>query len=511
MSRFSFHVLSKSSWVPRQIGTRDVYLRSDDWDDYGYRTTFFLSVFDDAIGRSREIGAVKIAKIKDERRPTLAAQVRTDLPPRFDQLDPEYGSLAQDVSFYTDLMSIFGESETVNLLQAFGDLTLRPTEFDQQTDPTGPVERSLLRFVTRKIVQTQYRRVLRGHEQQAPMELSFKPRGGDASETFKLQVEPESSIPTNLHVIIGANGTGKSTLLYDMEEQVRSNGSSQMDGIGYFTDSSYARIPSIVTVRFSTFDAPRLLTEPKSQGVRVVNVALDAQVDGRDSDDPTDRDLPIPSTADGQATYFRRTVQALLTDRKEELAHCLDILKRADRQLAQWGLGDVGTVADLPFSKLSSGHKVVLLSTISLIRYCEEGTLVLLDEPEGHLHPPLLSAFIRLLSEVLRRKNGFAIIATHSPVVLQEVPRSCVSIIQQFGQRTAIDRPVIETFGESVDVLTREIFGLELRESGFYTILARAADSYQSYEEAEASLGGNIGGEARMILRAMTRTQSARS
>lgn len=48
---------------------------------------------------------------------------------------------------------------------------------------------------------------------------------------------------------------------------------------------------------------------------------------------------------------------------------------------------------------------------------------MLIDEPEGHLHPPLLSAFVRALSELLVNRNGVAIIATHSPVVLQEVPR----------------------------------------------------------------------------------------
>ena len=55
-----------------------------------------------------------------------------------------------------------------------------------------------------------------------------------------------------------------------------------------------------------------------------------------------------------------------------------------------------------------------------------ERTLVLIDEPETHLHPPLLSAFVRAMSDLLIDRNGVAIIATHSPVVLQETPRTCV-------------------------------------------------------------------------------------
>jgi predicted ATP-dependent endonuclease of OLD family len=66
------------------------------------------------------------------------------------------------------------------------------------------------------------------------------------------------------------------------------------------------------------------------------------------------------------------------------------------------------------FNKLSSGHKVVLLTTTRLVETVEERTLVLLDEPEAHLHPPLLAAFVRALSDLLINRNGVAIIATPS-------------------------------------------------------------------------------------------------
>lgn len=68
--------------------------------------------------------------------------------------------------------------------------------------------------------------------------------------------------------------------------------------------------------------------------------------------------------------------------------------------------------------KMSSGHAVVLLTISRLVAKVEEKPLVLIDEPESHLHPPLLSAFTRAISELLHNRNGVAIIATHSPVVL---------------------------------------------------------------------------------------------
>ena len=56
-----------------------------------------------------------------------------------------------------------------------------------------------------------------------------------------------------------------------------------------------------------------------------------------------------------------------------------------------------------------------------MVNFVERKTLVIMDEPEEHLHPPLVSAFIRALSELMSYRNGVAIIATHSPVIVQEV------------------------------------------------------------------------------------------
>ena len=106
----------------------------------------------------------------------------------------------------------------------------------------------------------------------------------------------------------------------------------------------------------------------------------------------------------------------------------------------------------------------MLLSVTKLVGTVEEKTLVLIDEPESHLHPPLLSAFIRVVSDLLINRNGVAIIATHSPVVLQEVSKSCVWIVGRRGSSCSADRPEVETFAENVGTLTREVFGLEVQK-----------------------------------------------
>jgi predicted ATP-dependent endonuclease of OLD family len=143
----------------------------------------------------------------------------------------------------------------------------------------------------------------------------------------------------------------------------------------------------------------------------------------------------------------------------------------------------------------------VLLIVTRLVGTVEERTLVLIDEPEAHLHPPLLSAFVRTLSELLSNRNGVAVIATHSPVVLQEVPKSCVWKIRRNGTSIVAERPEIETFGENVGILTREVFGLEVTHSGFHKLLYDAVVETGDFDDAVHRFGGELGGEAKAILR----------
>ena len=153
--------------------------------------------------------------------------------------------------------------------------------------------------------------------------------------------------------------------------------------------------------------------------------------------------------------------------------------------------------------KMSSGHAVVLLTMTRLVATVEEKTLVLIDEPESHLHPPLLSAFIRALSELLHSRNGVSIIATHSPVVLQEVSKSNVWKINRVGLVTKPRRPEIETFGENVGILTREVFGLEVTKSGFHDLLEKSVRGGGTYDEILVEYKDQLGMEARAILKAI--------
>ena len=104
---------------------------------------------------------------------------------------------------------------------------------------------------------------------------------------------------------------------------------------------------------------------------------------------------------------------------------------------------------------------------------------------------------------MLVNRNGVAIIATHSPVVLQEVPKSCVSILRRTRLVANVDKPEIETFAENVGILTREVFGLEVSKSGFHNLLETSVSEGKSYEEIEREYNYQLGFEGKVILRSL--------
>ena len=90
-------------------------------------------------------------------------------------------------------------------------------------------------------------------------------------------------------------------------------------------------------------------------------------------------------------------------------------------------------------------------------------------------------------------------------MVLQEVPKSCVWRLSRFGLEAKAERFDIETFGETIGTLTKEIFGLEVNKSGFYAMLDNSVKKEDgvSYDDIMKDYGDQLGSEARLLVRAL--------
>jgi hypothetical protein len=502
-----FTVLASGRRAPGSA-TNEAFLIEDGWDDWFRWNTLYQLVYVDLDGQPHDIGGVKIGELDmpgDRRRPAI--------PNEFSHLPGDFFSLGQDVTFYVNLGELAGNAGA-DILRALRDVAY-DADVWLSVRNESVTQRSLLRFITTTEVEGQYKRAAHGGARLTRYRFNYQvPAQGSDADPVDLDfvVEPESQPPTNIHVLIGRNGVGKTELLskltlatLDTTADPRSVGVLRVVE-GAASTGSFANLVSLSFSAFDTFE-PLSQSRVAASGVRYTYVGLKRV--RRTADD---KQL-APKSPVALATEFGKSVAECVQGprlarwrRALEMLEADPIFQAADvAALAQTGTSDeeLRERARDVFRRLSSGHKIVLLSITRLVESVEERSLVLLDEPEAHLHPPLLSAFVRALSDLLINRNGVAIMATHSPVVLQEVPRSCVWKMRRLGFQLAASHPDVETFGENVGVLTREVFGLEVTSSGFHRLLREAVAEYGSYDAVVEHFSGELGQEARALVQAL--------
>jgi ABC-type branched-subunit amino acid transport system ATPase component len=109
---------------------------------------------------------------------------------------------------------------------------------------------------------------------------------------------------------------------------------------------------------------------------------------------------------------------------------------------------------------LSSGEISFLKFAAQVSLHIENGSLLLLDEPETHLHPNFISRFVSLLDSLLEATGSAAIIATHSAYFVREVFREQVTVLSVDSENFVFaQRPTLRTFGADVGAISYFVFG----------------------------------------------------
>lgn len=140
-------------------------LEADNWDDYGYRTTFKLSrVENDTPDR---IGSVKIAKMgmpKASYNPIRVSDSRPEVPDTFEVLNDSFFSLGQETEYYINLQRYPGEREAV--LKALRDIAFDP-QIRSEVFQEHVTETSLMRDWNQLTVARQLHRIALGRSEYA--------------------------------------------------------------------------------------------------------------------------------------------------------------------------------------------------------------------------------------------------------------------------------------------------------------------------------------------------------
>lgn len=426
------------------------------WDDYGYKTLFQVYYYEPVdYPEPRHLGAVKILQ-----RDAMVTQLATA---EMDGLDERFCSLGQDLDYYDDVMAL-GPDTARAVLRGLRDMVLDPAIFARFQGAEG-VERSLLRSSSARIALRDAGRLLAGQSlpaQTEPFSFEFSCTLTAFSEPHRIRFDffPQDGQLGRIVALVGRNAAGKSALLRALARRL-----SGLDPEAGTVTPELTLLRRLTVIAYSAFDPNTffLRGRPK-EGVAYHYCGLRNQRGQLDIDGAFERTR-------------RRLVRLSRGQNKEQLQ---DVIIRS-------GILDIEPHLRAPFERgdfpefvtqmrsLSAGHQILLFVLANLMATIRPGSLVLFDEPELHLHPNMLASLMRLLHDVLEDFDSYAILATHSSQVLQEIPARSIRIIERDGSVPS-ERPYPrESFGANLGEITELAFGVDEQDRNYCRLLEDSA------------------------------------
>jgi predicted ATPase len=533
-------------------------LQQDNWNDFSFQTMYHL-YYDRPGEEATLIGGVKILR----RGQTELDGLQIQKP--FDALGENFCSVGTSLDYYQRLNTLPTEVRTT-IARALRDVAVHPELRESFLQEPG-WGTSLFRNNSdwQRFLDDAHGLYFNNFEALVDVQepFSFLPSVGSSEIELDFSADHPAfffglhrqtgpnrrrgQLPHRVIVLVGRNGSGKSTLLSRIAHVAFAapdqRSTPRIRRLGRFTPEAIGFM-RIITVSYSAFDSftiPGDREDTLSQAVRDIEKGegrfvycglRDIVAEARHDIDQANEHETEASDQTMLRIEERRTSTRLKSIDKlaDEFALLYQRIHAANKQaLFASALGPL--LRDPSFSELeggalddalaedaretflawSTGHKIALHVVASLVAYTVPRTLVLFDEPEMHLHPPLAAALMHAVRLILEESNAICIVATHSPVMLQETMARHVRIVQRAGEHLQVKLPTMETFGENIGILTYDAFGLTASSSDFHQILDLLADSLQSVEVIDAIFSPSLSSQARayVLARLAARGMSA--
>lgn len=431
-------------------------LVADSWDDYGYRTSFTLFFKNTQGQRFVNIGNLKIISkfsfLDDSGFPDEHHYVKDDLPVNgFTELDhKKFCSVGCDIDYYKQLKNeIGGLWKTV--LKALCDasfFSILRDNFENTRQWKISIERTELNDCAKMLSEA--KNIIEGKNVENPYDFTykFKPLYStnevDVNFTFNLK----SIFAHRLKAIIGKNGCGKTQLLSAIPKSFGNNEIVKFDNIL----PSFQKVITLSSSYFDNFEIP-----DANFDFNYIYCGLSKKVNGEKK----------ISSIDDQIDKIKKCSEEIENRKRENIFGEImkDLIPNSifDLIFYQDERSDFYKIKtekiESAFRMMSSGESILFYLLIQLISSIRPSSLLLIDEPETHLHPNAISILIGHIYDILEKFNSFAILATHSPLVIREVLAQDVYIAERI-ENDFIIRPIAEqSFGANLTALISDVFG----------------------------------------------------
>ncbi len=531
------------SWCNNELSyidkKSDFILERDSWNDKNFFTLYHLHIGTNIIDKGAYLGYIKILK-KGQKE-----NERNLVPESFCELGNEFCSFCSSLDLYEKINRYLPKEKRIELMVALRNIVYDQSILNEFEGEQGIVK-SFFRssslqddiFKLAPVYILDDSHLLTNINETLTIKLSNIKNelilnfGSDYSDKYE-------DIPNRVNVLIGRNGCGKSTVLYKLCKLLYASSDQRSlyeDKIGAILPQGvgFTKIICISYSPFDSFQMPGFSCSDKKMlcegiengegrfiycGIRDIAKEVRQNLDNYQKQDQDDvckyfedrHDITLLKDISELGEEFANLYFKIIEnkDKLELLNDSFNILK-LETSLCEFldEIDEFKTSSKVDivnfFNRLSTGHKFTIHSVFSIIYHIKSLSIVLFDEPENHLHPPLLAILMKTIRMILKKNMSVMIIGTHSPVVLQETLHCNINVIRREGRIVSISNPALQTFGENTGLITSQIFDLTSNITDYHdvldSLLRQVFNKTFSYdtaiEELEKCLGGQLSNQS---------------
>jgi len=487
--------------VAKQLG--DCYiLTSDNWDDWGYKTSFHVYIYKN--GEKYENFSINVLF---ETVKTSSSTFNSELrgtPKNFVPLKKikENHKFISLGNHYKEIKTIF-PNNFEEILEVLNDIIYLEKNIPDsellELKSTKGFEVSLCRYQSAKKILEEAKYVLYGGEEldnnRFQFDFNFKLSERKYSYHFNFV---NNDLPHRINVLVGKNGCGKSQTLVALSEYFIDieMALETFEGLEITPHPNF--ISNLMAVTYNIYEDFYISKEGDDISIEYKYLGFRDSTNNFDKNIPNleafnsfkkiyekDRNNYAHSIQLNERTYRNDVIEFLnnafdcdgiglkcnnYSQRYKEKGFefiedymMLRVETSFERLVKEISFDDFEPILYFTYNNeilyLSSGQQIFVNLVINILSLIKINSLILIDEPDNTLHPNLEIDFMRILQDILEEFDSFAIIATHSSIVVREVPSEFVRVIKiDEDNQPIITAPTISTFGADIRKITNYVF-----------------------------------------------------
>ena len=337
-----------------------------------------------------------------------AATTLDVIPESFLSLDLDYCSLGQETSYYSNIKNILGDN-AMSFLNAMKDAAAFSRISDDFVNDSG-FRHSLLRDNSADTALNLGRYVLAGFDPDERVNFTYKTRLAFSSDyDFNIKfdfgrINQEDNF-NRVIAIIGENGVGKTSLLYNLAKSIANQQKECFSPHNpLFTKvvaASYSMFDRFYDINARAFNFEYCGMHNNAGGLMTLEQLIARH----------QRNAETINVLNRGKNLKKFLCNILPNEMLEDLFENGSIFKY--------------NVYKDYYGKMSSGQTMLTNLIIDITANVRSNCLIMIDEPEVHLHPNAITQIINVVNLVCERFSSCCIMATHSPLVIQSLLSQC--------------------------------------------------------------------------------------